>query len=101
MPDAPRNVEISLLNSTSVLVSWDDPIDNKGVISHYIVQYFCANTTRCKDDKQLGTDERSLLVTGLYPFTRYIFVVSGRTVAGEGQNSKPVTIRTLEAGEKS
>ena len=101
MPDPPRNVEITLLNSTSVLVSWDDPIDNKGVISHYTVQYFCANTSRCKDDRQLDTDGQSLVVTGLYPFTQYTFVVFGRTIAGEGGNSKPVTVRTLEAGEKS
>ena len=100
MPDPPRNVKIALLNSTSVCVTWDDPIDNKGVISHYTVQYFCANTNRCKDDEQDDTEEQRLVVTGLHPFTKYIFVVSARTIAGEGGNSKPVTVRTLEAGEK-
>ena len=101
VPDPPRNVNISSVTSTSVLVSWDDPLDDKGVISRYTVHYFCANLTRCQDDNQLDTTERSIAVTGLYPFTEYTFVVSGWTIVGEGPASKPaVTIKTLEAGEK-
>ena len=100
VPDPPRNVKITSLNSTSVLVTWDDPIDNKGVISDYTVHYFCANTSQCKNDEQHKADERSLVVTGLHPFTRYTFVVFAWTIAGKGGNSKPATVRTPEAGEK-
>ena len=82
-------------------MSWDKPIDNKGIITHYFVQYFCTNTSRCNDDEQLKTKNRSLLVTSLYPYTEYTFVVYGHTIAGDGENSRPKTIRTKEAGKNS
>ena len=101
MPDPPSNVQLSAVNSTSVLVSWDEPIDNKGVITQYVVHYFCTNTTRCDDDKQLSTANRHLLVTGLYPYTEYTFVICGHTIVGNGEYSRPMKIRTKEAGKNS
>lgn len=100
VPDPPRNVKISLLDSTSVAVSWDDPADNKGVIQGYIVHYFCVDLSRCDDDNQSRTKERRYTITGLNPYTNYSIEIIARTVAGEGQGSQPVTFTTLEAGEK-
>ena len=100
MPDPPRNVRISLLSSTSVVVSWDDPGENKGVIDRFIVHYFCADRNRCLDG-QLKTAEHNCTITGLYPYTNYTIVISAHTNAGDGQDSEPLTITTLEAGEMS
>ena len=100
MPDPPRNVRISLLSSTSVVVSWDDPYDNKGVIDLYIVHYFCADRNRCAD-RQSTTTEHNYTITGLYPYTNYTIVILAHTNAGDGQDSTPLTITTLEAGEMS
>ena len=101
MPGPPRNVKISLLNSTSVVVSWDDPGENNGVIDIYIVRYFCADRNRCVDDKQSKTTEHNYTITDLYPYTNYTIVIVAHTVAGDGKDSTPLTITTLEAGEKS
>jgi len=93
-------VRTSFRNSTSVKLLWDSPTENNGVVLDYTVQYFCANTSRCSG-KQHVTVGQSLLVTGLYPYTEYIFVVYARTVVGKGSNSEPLNTRTLEAGKKS
>lgn len=101
MPKAPRNVQVSPLTSTSLLVSWDDPAENDGEILHFTVHYFCANTNRCKDyDRQSTTAEHNLTVTGLHPYTPYTFVIYGWSVAGEGSGSRSVTMWTLQAGER-
>lgn len=81
------------------MLSWDDPIEDNGVIQRYTVHYFCTDPN-C-EDKQSFTTERNLLVTGLHPYTQYTFVVSASTVKGDGPASKSVTKRTLEAGKKS
>lgn len=99
-PGPPTNVQITFINSTSVKVLWDKPTENNGAILGYNVYYFCANANRCSE-KQHTTTEQNLLVTGLHPYTEYVFVVYARTVVGWGQDSKPVKNRTLEVGKKS
>ena len=100
MPGPPRNVRISLLSSTSVVVSWDDPGENRGVIDRFTVHYFCPDKNRCAD-RQSTTTEHNYTITDLYPYTNYTIVISAHTNAGDGQDSEPLTITTLEAGEMS
>ena len=100
-PGRPTNVKISAVSSTALMVSWDKPTENNGVILDYTVRYFCVNTNRCQDDRQHTARVHSYLVTGLYPYTEYGFVVSARTVAGGGPETEVKTSTTLEAGEKS
>ena len=50
----------------------------------------------------LGPGELSAVVGSLTPFTEYSVVVVGATEGGgEGEESDPVTVTTLEAGELS
>ena len=82
------------------MVSWDDPRDNKGVIQRYTVHYFCVDTSHCDDERQHSTTEHNYTIIGLHPYSEYTIVISAWTVAGEGEDSKPLIITTLEAGEK-
>ena len=50
----------------------------------------------------VGPGELSVVVGSLIPFTEYSVVVVGATEGeGEGEESDPVTVTTLEAGELS
>ena len=47
---------------------------------------------------QLITESESVNVTGLTPYTTYLFIVAASTAIGSGPFSTVTTVRTLAAG---
>lgn len=50
-PDPPRNMRISDLTNTSMVVSWDPPQNMNGVLRGYIVRYSPGGNTARETDK--------------------------------------------------
>ena len=80
-------------SSTSLLVTWDHPLppDRNGVITGYTV---LRQTGSEIITKELPSNDTSLLLTDLMPFTVYSITVAGSTSARRGEFTAPVTRRT-------
>ena len=80
-------------SSTSLLVTWDHPLppDRNGVITNYTVNW---QTGSEAITTELPSNDTSLLLTDLMPFTVYSITVAGSTSAGRGELTTPVTRRT-------
>lgn len=90
-PSAPRNVTLQDINSTYAIIGWIEPEFPNGVVRRYIL-----TLTNADDDgteRNITTDELSVNVTGLVPFTEYWIVVFAETVA-VGDGSSNISIRT-------
>ena len=85
-------------SSTSLLVTWDHPLapDRNGVITGYTVIRQKGSEI---DLTELFSNDTSLLLTGLVPFTEYNITVAGSTSAGRGEFTVPVLMRTLNDSE--
>ncbi|XP_077981818.1 neuronal cell adhesion molecule-like [Glandiceps talaboti] len=65
----PRDVEVMALSDTELRVTWVEPIDHRGNLIHYIVQYNeLDGVTHVKQSNGLET---SLLLNGLLAYTEY------------------------------
>ena len=80
-------------SSTSLLVAWDHPLppDRNGVITSYTV---IRQTGSEIITIEPASNDTSLLLTDLMPFTVYNITVAGSTSAGPGEFTTPVTMRT-------
>ena len=80
-------------SSTSLLVTWDHPLppDHNGVITNYTVNWQTSNEMNTIEP---ASNDTSLLLTDLMPFTVYSITVAGSTSAGRGEFTTPVTRRT-------
>ena len=93
MPGVPQSVSVTSPNSTSLMVTWDHPPapDRNGVITNYTVKRQTGNEIITTE---LPSNDTSLLLTDLMPFTVYNITVAGSTSAGRGEFTTPVTRRT-------
>ena len=75
------------------MVTWDHPSapDRNGVITNYTV---IRQTGSEIITIELASNDTSLLLTDLMPFTVYSITVAGSTSAGRGEFTTPVTMRT-------
>uniref|UniRef100_A0A670KI00 protein-tyrosine-phosphatase n=1 Tax=Podarcis muralis TaxID=64176 RepID=A0A670KI00_PODMU len=105
VPSAPpRKVEVEVLNSTAIQVSWRSPLQNRqhGQIRGYQVHYIrmengeASGLPQIKDvmlaDAQWETDdtaEYEMIIAGLQPETAYSITVAAYTMKGDGARSKP------------
>ena len=80
-------------SSTSLLVTWDHPPapDRNGVITNYTA---IRQTGSEIIMIELPSNDTSLLLMDLMPFTVYNITVAGSTSAGRGEFTSPVTMRT-------
>ena len=80
-------------SSTSLLVTWDHPSapDQNGAIANYTV---IRQTGSEIITIEPASNDTSLLLTDLMPFTVYSITVAGSTSAGQGEFTTPVTRRT-------
>ena len=80
-------------SSTSLLVTWDHPLppDRNGAITNYTVIRQAGSEM---NTAELPSNDTSLLLTDLMPFTVYSITVAGTTSAGRGEFTTPVTRRT-------
>lgn len=94
VPNAPRNVRVSSINSTTLMVEWDKPTDAKGIIRGYQVHYIEVDS---KDEPLKGVREDSAeapfpqtvaTIGGLKPDTRYLIQVAAFTRKGDGLRSR-------------
>ena len=74
-------------------MTWDHPPapDRNGVITNYTV---IRQTGSEINMTELASNDTSLLLTDLMPFTVYSITVAGSTSAGRGEFTTPVTMRT-------
>lgn len=80
----PRNVQVMVINSTAIEVSFDYPFMPRGEIFGYLIEYGVSETDLANSDitvfnftlNQLDNmDNQSILVTNLAPFRFYVFRV--------------------------
>ncbi|XP_063303215.1 phosphatidylinositol phosphatase PTPRQ [Pelobates fuscus] len=81
----PMISECRNLTSTSVLLSWDPPVQPNGIITGYYLQIYGP-----QGNDSLNTSQVSIILKDLLPFTQYIINIAARTVKGTGPYSKIV-----------
>ena len=97
---SPRNVIATAVSSTSIMVTWDDPLeaDQNGIIISYIVRY--TNLNRSEDEQfNSSTSERQLTLLDLQEYEEYNISIAAETVVGVGPFSDPSSIFTFEDSE--
>ena len=81
------------VTATSLTIYWDPPEPPNGVLLHYIIYQ---NNTEIQ--RVMG-NITSFTVTGLQPFTVYVFRLSVCTAVGCSNSSDSVPQRTAESGK--
>ena len=97
---SPANVTANVLNSTSILVSWEQVplLDQNGVILSYTVTYTSSRSGSAKT-KIVTAPANQTTLTGLNEHTEYNITVFASTSKGGGPKSAPITIITDEDSE--
>ena len=94
--DPPQNVEILVLNSTALQLSWSQPSVPNGVITGYHVIY----NISVVEEGSLDTNATNLVVAGLEEYTVYKFILFSSTRIGNGP-STTIFGRTNESRKKT
>ncbi|XP_018006646.1 receptor-type tyrosine-protein phosphatase H-like isoform X1 [Hyalella azteca] len=87
VPSAPTDLNIEALNSTSVLVTWQAPEEENGIITNYTIRWKLAGSGSEENDDQIITtpgDSYECEVPDLFECQIYDFFVSASTSRGEG-----------------
>ena len=92
--NTPENVSASVVNSTTVEITWDPPNITNGILRYYTVVY---GSNDDMEMMEVNSSDVAVLVSGLDPFTNYTFYVLAVTVLGN-EASDNVTVLTDEAG---
>ena len=97
----PRNFLATAMSSTSILVTWDSPLESEqnGNIISYTVAYVNLNRSEDQQISNSSTSQRQMLFTGLQEYEEYSFVVAATTTVGQGPFSDPSSVFTFEDGE--
>ena len=97
---APENARAVTNSSTSIILYWTPPktAEQNGEIITYTI---FANSSDRSFVKLLNVTGNTtmLVVSGLQPYTDYLFMIQAVTVGGRGPYSHPVTNKTFEAGK--
>ncbi|XP_066294310.1 tenascin-X-like isoform X3 [Branchiostoma lanceolatum] len=96
VPGSPIGVEGDPIDSTSILVRWQEPPDRNGILLGYYIHFLTVGSNG-EQRGQVPASEDSYVITGLKPFTKYFVTISAVTGAGEGERSDGVTVETLES----
>ncbi|KAJ8356844.1 hypothetical protein SKAU_G00196380 [Synaphobranchus kaupii] len=99
----PRRVEVEVLNSTAIIVSWRSLLSGRqhGQIRGYQVHYVRVENgesrglPRIKD--VMLADAQEMIIGGLQPDTTYSITVAAYTTKGDGARSKPKLVVTKGA----
>ena len=94
----PRNLDSTLPDPHTVILVWDPPRpeDKNGQILLYYI-----NVTQLNSGNtfQVSTNQTTIFIGNLDPYTTYTFVVAASTIAGLGPFSSNNTVTTLEDGK--
>lgn len=94
---APRNVRLTAVNSSTVVLTWEDPFELIGYFGGYFVHWRCDNGSRNSSKAQAPT---SHIFTGLQPGQNITASVSVRTKGHHHySNEVSVTTPSLKEGE--
>ena len=95
--DAPSNVVVTNVTSSSVLISWSPPSTPNGIITHYTIY---VNYTDGSGIFTIQTESSatSYTLTDLQPYQSVIVQVSASTAVGEGPVSETAEGRPHELG---
>ena len=93
VPFPPENLTVSIpgvpRNSTTLLVNWDRPLCDRGILSGYELCYVESSVGDCDNNGMkvniTGADRLSYTINDLSINTNYIVEVRGRTGAGLGE----------------
>ncbi|XP_076350073.1 cell adhesion molecule Dscam1-like isoform X2 [Tachypleus tridentatus] len=95
IPDSPRKIEITKVESRSVSLSWSEPFDGNRKLNKYIVHYKQdLNTDRQVDELILEPDQREVTIRDLQPMTRYHFTLFAENDIGRSLPSDVIPITT-------
>ena len=97
---APENARAVTNSSTSIIVLWTPPktAEQNGEIISYTIYANSSDRSFVKFLNVTG-NTTTLAVSGLQPYTDYLFMIQAVTVGGRGPYSHPVTNKTFEAGK--
>jgi len=93
-PNPPQNIAALVINSTTVVVTWDPPSITNGILRYYTVVYGSSDDMEMME---VNSSDVTVLVSVLDPFTNYTFYVLAVTVV-PSEPSDNVTVVTDEAG---
>ncbi|XP_057183411.1 neogenin-like isoform X2 [Triplophysa rosa] len=93
LPGPAPNVQVMSVGSTSITLSWEQPLTGNGEIHTY--KLFCSETGRDSEQDTDVTQALSYTMTGLMTFTEYTFRVVAYNKHGPGVSTEDVTVRTL------
>ena len=109
VPGEPRRVRIEAINSTSISVQWQAPLDHQlnGIIRGYQIHYSALND---EEDDEMSLHESVIydtmngsvhhaVIVGLEPETTYRVHVTAYTRRGDGLSSRVRRVRTKGAGQ--
>ena len=110
VPSPPLNPAVTVpTDPYSLYFSWTEPAVPNGIISVYTVYCEKSNTTVSSEANSMddlstefvsaSTNDTSLTLTGLTPYTQYDCFVSAETSAGESDFSVALTAITEEASK--
>ena len=87
--DAPTNFISTVINSTAIKLTWDEPLLPYGVLVSYTITYNTSdgNISIVKS----STETREVVVGDLEEHTRYMFAIVASTQIGSGPSASVVT----------
>ena len=92
-------MELTTISSTSLTLSWEAPQMPNGVITGY--NYMCIDindtTTMYSTSDNVPSDQFSVDIIDLRPYTAYMCSVNGSTSAGVGTSASDTAV-TSQAG---
>ena len=94
-PSPSQNISATVVNSTTVEVTWDPPSITNGILRYYTVVYGSSDDMEMME---VNSSDVTVLVSELDPFTNYTFYVLAVTVT-PSEPSDNVTVLTDEAGK--
>ena len=81
--EAPQNVEILVINSTALHLSWRQPSSPNGVIVAYHLSYNISTY----EERTLDTNRNNATIAGLEEYTAYRFALYASTRVGDGPST--------------
>ena len=97
----PDNVEVTVMSSTSINVTWDEvpSIDQNGLIVEYEVQNIPQETFGGVIEVEMfNTTDLFYVLDDLEEFVSYTISVRAYTIVGPGPYSDPITNQTFQDG---
>ncbi|XP_073509520.1 immunoglobulin superfamily DCC subclass member 3 isoform X2 [Phyllobates terribilis] len=96
LPGAPQDVTATTVLSTSIQVTWKEPLENTQEIIGYVVHIRkTEDPVQMEYQEAVSKDTFHQTVTDLEPSTSYIFYIKAYTSRGASQSSASVVQRTL------